>query len=215
MAMPLLQESKQGKPKRGLRITSMASLMLKRVADKPDEPVEWPLEIRHALDALTYKQRHFSICVACGMRNVDAYKRAYDVAEDRDPDTLYTDASILCSHPKVANAISIMSTWLDREWLMESKEVIEYGYHRLYEEAEYASKSSDRIRAATNLLKAHGAFVSRSEVRHIHTLDSDVTQSLVEGIAALLSTPEPKVPQQLTQANVASVEFTDSESTDS
>ena len=208
MAMPLLQESKKNKK---LRLVSMASLILKQVAESPDAPVNWPPPIRVALSELTPKQRRFSICIASGMSNHGAYRMAYDIAENTPDSSLYSDASILLSHPKVSVTVELLLSWLDRDWLLESKEVVEYGYQRLYEESEHALKSSDRIRAATNLLKAHGAFVSRSEVRHIHTLDKDTTNSLVDSIASLLSAPEPKTPAQITTASVASVEFVDPE----
>lgn len=189
------------------RLTSRAKLIVSRVVDTPDVPVEWPSCIASALSKLTAKQRHFAVCVASGMRQVEAYRRAYDVADDRALNGLVSDASQLASSPNVAMSIDLVESWLDRQWLLESKEVLEYGYSRLYEEAENASKSGDRIRAATSLLKAHGAFISRSEVRHIHELDTSSTDALLADLKDVIGLAVPKTPAPLMLADVASVEL--------
>lgn len=187
MASPALKALESGhRPAKRARFTSRARLIIAMAADKPDEPVAWPPVIRYSLDDLTPKQRHFAICVATGIGQVDAYKRAYDCAEDASYSTIGGSASIVASHPKVKESVELILAWLDRDWLLDSQEVVEYGYNRLYEEAENAAESGDRIRAATNLLKAHGAFVSRSEVKHIHVGESSASDQLIDAIGAML-----------------------------
>lgn len=199
------------KKRKELRLTSRAKLIVDRVIEKPDVPVEWPSAIGHALSELTPKQRHFTVCLAGGMAQSDAYKRAYNADEDTLKSTLYTSSSMLKSHPKVSEALKLLLAWLDRQWLLDSKEVIEYGYQRLYEEAENGPDSADRTRATIALLKAHGAFVSRSEVRHIHETDPSGTVELLSAIKDVIGLAVPKPLPQLEQANVASVELIDAE----
>jgi len=97
---------------------------------------------------------------------------------------------------------------------LDGKEAVEECLVHLYEEAETASKASERIAATVAIMKYHGAFISRSEVRHIHTLDADSTKGIVAELASLLGTPDPKTPKQIESASVASVEFTEPDSSE-
>ncbi len=212
MAMPLLQEAPRRKLK---RFTTRAQRIIEEVADNADAPVKWPTEIKRALDELTHKQRAFAILHASGLPKATAYARAYDADPNRDVQSLSVAGCQLLNNDKVVNAVQLLNEWTDRKWLLDGKEAVEECLVHLYEEAETASKASERIAATVAIMKYHGAFVSRSEVRHIHTLDSDSTKGIVAELAQLLGTPEPKTPKQLTQADVASVEFTDPDSSDS
>jgi len=98
---------------------------------------------------------------------------------------------------------------------MDDKEAVEVHLLRLDEASQHAEKASDRIAASVAILKAKGAFVSRSEVRHIHTLDADSTKGIVAELASLLGTPEPKTPKLIEQAAVESITFSDPDSSDS
>ncbi len=202
-------EPSRPSPRKQLRLVSRAKLIIDRVVEKPDIPVEWPSAIGYALAELTPKQRHFAVCVASGMRQAAAYRMAYDVAEDTSLNTLCSSSCMVAAHPNVAVAIELLLAWLDRQWLLESQEVLEYGYQRLYEEAENGPDSADRTRAAIALLKAHGAFVSRSEVRHIHQVDTSQTEALLSTITDLIGLAVPKPPSIPAPADVASVTFTD------
>lgn len=182
---PAPNEDSRPSPKRQIRISSRAKLIIDKVVEKPDIPVEWPAPIGYALDELTPKQRHFAVCVASGISQTQAYKRAYNVNQDTPEGNLCSSASIIASHPKVLFSVKLLLAWLDREWLLESQEVVEYGYQRLYEEAENGEKSADRTRAVVALMKAHGAFISRSEVRHVHVNEGDGDQ-VIDAIGALL-----------------------------
>jgi len=201
--------------KRSTRVRSRASETIDQANQDPDAPVQWPPAIRGALRILTYKQRRFAVGVAAGLPKVEAYRQAYDVAEDRNVDSLMPEACAVLRNPIVSTAIDLLVDWNSREWLFDDKEAVEVHLLRLDEASQHAEKASDRIAASVAILKAKGAFVSRSEVRHIHTLDADSTKGIVAELANLLGTPESKPPKLIESASVASVEFTDPDSTDS
>ena len=209
MAMPLLQEPPRRKLK---RFTTRAQRIIEEVADNADAPVKWPTEIKRALEELTYKQRQFVVLMAAGLPQIQAYKRAYEVDLNRHDYAIAVDANATISKPNVAAAYYLICEWTDRKWLLDGKEAVEECLVHLYEEAETASKASERIAATVAIMKYHGAFVSRSEVRHIHSLDSDSTKGIVAELASLLGTPEPKPPKQIESADVASVTFTEPDS---
>lgn len=200
--------------KRSTRVQSRAGETIDQANQYPDTEVQWPIAIRDALRLLTYKQRRFAVGVAAGLPKIQAYKQAYDVAIDRPDDRLTIEACEVLRNPRVSGAIDLLVDWNSREWLFDDKEAVEVHLLRLDEASQHAEKASDRIAASVAILKAKGAFVSRSEVRHIHTLDADSTKGIVAELASLLGTPEPKPPAQLTQADVASVTFTDTETTE-
>jgi len=198
--------------KRLSRVPSRATTIIEQANADADAPVQWPPTIRDALRVLTYKQRRLVIGIASGMPRIQAYKAAYDVSETRSDDTVAAEASTACSNQKVAHSIDLILDWVDREWLFDSKDAVETHILRLDEESQHASKASDRIAASVAILKAHGAFVSRSEVKHIHTVDSPMAD-LIEGLSSMLglAQPVPKTPAQIEAADVASVEFVEPE----
>jgi len=210
-----LLDSGNKRLKRSTRVSSRASETIDQANQYPDAEVQWPIAIREALRILTYKQRRFAVGVAAGLPKIQAYKQAYDVAIDRPDDRLTIEACEVLRNPRVSGAIDLLVDWNSREWLFDDKEAVEVHLLRLDEASQHAEKASDRIAASVAILKAKGAFVSRSEVRHIHTLDADSTKGIVAELASLLGTPDPKAPKQIESANVASVEFTDTESSDS
>lgn len=196
-------------PKKQLRLKSRAKVTIDLVAEDPDAPVKWPTPIKYALDALTYKQRRFVVLVASGLPAKEAYRRSYDVAEDKLETTLTVEACHVAANINVSSAILILMEWLDKVWLLEAQEVIDWGLSNLYEDASGADKASDRIAATVAIMKYHGAFVSRSEVRHVHTLDTSSTDALLSAISDLVGVAVPIVPVKRQLAAVDSIEFTD------
>lgn len=178
--------------------------------DEPFTAINWPSEIRRLLDKLTHKQRHFALLRASGVGVMECYETAYDTLPETRWRTKEGAGYLISQNPKISSVVDIIRQWIDTEWLMDASETIEYGLARLYEEAEFGEKSADRIRAASALLKAHGAFVSRSEVKHIHTVDSPVSD-LIEGLTTMLGLAVPITPKQIEQASVETVEFIDTE----
>ena len=176
IAQKTIEAPQPNEKKQFPRVTTNASLILARASDNPDELVNWPLPIRYSFDKLTPKQRHFAICRANGMRQAEAYRRAYNVADDASDNSVAGCGSDTAAIPHVAESIRLLLDWVSREWLLDAHSVIEYGYTKLYEEAENAKNASDRLRATEILMKAHGAFISRSEVKHVHEVAAPVQE---------------------------------------
>lgn len=198
---------------KNIRVRSKAKAMIDEAAANADAPIKWPTPIQYALDKLTYKQRKFVILMASGLPKTESYRRAYDVREDRDDRSVLIEACTSSRHESVVLALSILSAWLDKFWLLESKEAVEWGLSNLYEDAIGASKASERIAATTAIMKYHGAFVSRSEVRHIHETDPSGTIELLDSIKDMIGLAVPKTLPQIEQAKVETIEFTDADST--
>ena len=209
MAGPVIEPT----AKKALRVRSKARAIIDEVAENADAPVKWPTPIKYALDALTYKQRRCVVYCASGMTQVDAYKHDYAVASDKNIDQAYSEASMVAKNQKVSEARLMLEEWLDKVWLLEAQTVIEWGLSTLHEEATQAEKASDRIAATVAIMKAHGAFVSRSEVRHIHSVDTSSLDSLFSGVSSLIGLSVPIPQAQIEQANVANKGLIDAEYT--
>lgn len=94
--------------------------------------------------------------------------------------------------------------------MLNSKEVIAWGQSRLYDEAEYAKNATDRIRATVELLRLNGAFVSKSEIKHIHAVDTTSLTSMIEQMRDRFRIDN-KPPAQLPEADADSKEVIDAE----
>jgi len=198
---------------KNIRVRSKAKAMIDEAAANADAPIKWPTPIQYALDKLTYKQRKFVILMASGLPKNEAYRRSYDVNPDKDERILLSEACHAAANDNVASAKQILLGWLDKFWLLESKEAVEWGLSNLYEDAIGASKASERIAATTAIMKYHGAFVSRSEVRHIHENDPSGTIELLDAIKDVIGLAVPKPLPQIEQARIESVELIDADST--
>jgi hypothetical protein len=188
------------------RVKTKASIIIDRASQSPEEIMDWPIPIRYAMDILTVKQRHFAFCVAAGKSSGEAYRTAYDIADDANQNSVFGSAHELRHNPKVSDLIRLLLDWLSKEWLLDANQVIEYGYTKLYEEAENAKNASDRLRATEILMKAHGAFISRSEVKHVHEVSAPVTE-LMTAFMDLIGTAVPISPAPRQIATVDSIEF--------
>ncbi len=192
-------------------MVSRAQAVIDMCAENPETLGVWPLPIKRALDVLTHKQRHFAINIASGLTQVEAYKSAYDVPIDAPASKLSTDACHTLDHPKITTAVVLMREWLDTKWLLDNGEGIDYGLSVAFEVASTSTDDKVRLRAAETILRVNGAFVSRSEVRHIHQVDTSQTEALLSTISDLIGLAVPKPPSIPGPADVASVTFTDPE----
>ena len=61
-----------------------------------------------AVDGLTHQQESFAQLVASGRSQADAYRAAYPMSQEWQPEDLYTEASRLAAHPKVSPRISAL-----------------------------------------------------------------------------------------------------------
>jgi len=171
------------------------------------------MPIKRALDACTSKQRHLAICLASGIAEIPAYRMAYNVREDREDRTMYGEAYVCSKHPDVLNARLLLEEWLDTKWLMDAGQAIDYGLSLAYEIATTGKDEKTRLRAAETILRVNGAFVSRSEVRHIHELDTSSTDALLADLKDVIGLAVPKPLPQIEQARIESVELIDADST--
>ena len=169
-----------------LRLTSRADLLISKALSDPDTPTGWPLPIQDALGKCTAKQRQFVVRIAAGTPKITAYKLVYDVADDVSMDSLHGQVHNALSSRAVANAIEHLRGWMDRNWLSDALDIKSYIASRLYEEAEYAPKASERIAAANSLAKLAGLLVARSEVTVRDGNLADKQEELIESLLGQL-----------------------------
>ncbi len=211
MAHPAINCAQSPQDRKVLRMASNARRIIESAASNPDGMFVWPSPIKRALDACTHKQRHLAICLASGMADVPAYRVAYNVRADREDRSMYGEAYTVCNHTAVLNACSLLRDWLDTAWLLDNAQAVDYGLSMAYEIATTSSDDRLRLRAAETILRVNGAFVSRSEVRHVHSVDTSSLDTLFASMGTMLGLAVPKPPQQIEAAAVESVEFTEPE----
>lgn len=165
--------------KRQLRLVSRAQVLLDQALEEPDSVIPWPSIIGKAINPLTHKQRKFSMLRANGENVLEAYKHAYDVNLDRPDRDMIADASNIESNPKVLKAKDLLTQWVSQKWLLESADARDWALSKLYEEATFADKSSDRIKATELILRAHGGLTDRKEVVHYDAADLDNASALM------------------------------------
>lgn len=124
---------------------------------------------------------------------------------------MFGEAHAASVHTNVSNARSVLEDWIDRAWLLEAKDAIEFSLDRLYELATEASKETTQLGAVRDIMRYHGAFVSRSEVRHIHSVDTSSLDSLLSGVGSLLGVAVSIPIPQIDQPGVANKGFIEAE----
>ena len=169
-----------------LRLTSRADLLISKALSDPDTPTGWPLPIEAALSKLTIKQRQFVIRLASGQKKPDAYRICYNVSTTRQDSDLYSDIIAIERSHSYLHAKALLHGWMDRGWLSDALDTKSYIASRLYEEAEYAPKASERIAAANSLAKLAGLLVARSEVTVRDGNQSDRQEELIESLLGQL-----------------------------
>lgn len=191
-----------------MRLVTRAQALVDQAMADPDAMVVWPAPIREGLSKLTFKQRQFTLQVAGGMPGVHAYRSAYDVDEARDDAGLYQEIRELYTNPRIAPVLLILQDWLGQKWLLDAIEVRDWGVSKLYEEASWSGKASDRIKATELLLRMHGHLVDRKEVIHRDANEMDEQSAIFRSILAdvglsnVLDAEYVQVSQQLAEPSV-------------
>jgi phage terminase small subunit len=120
------------------------------------------------LTGLTDKQEAFAVLVASGKNQSEAYRLAYD-AEKMLPASIWTEASLLLSNPKVASRLMTLNQEKENQRRMMAVSRAERVLQRLETLADNASTESVRVRANELLGKTAGLFTDQVEI----TTDTD------------------------------------------
>lgn len=171
---------------RQLRLYSRAQAIVDEAINNPDTTLAWPAPISAALNACTAKQRRFAVLRANGMALSDCYLKVYDVSKDRAEEDVLSDAFSVAKNLKVATSISLIREWLDQRWLLESADARDWALSKLHEEAMYANKASDRIKATELILRAHGGLLDRKEVIHRDGGSIETAKAALDSIVEIM-----------------------------
>jgi hypothetical protein len=149
---------------------------------KQDTIVQYPREVEEALRELTPKQRRYAILCAIGTQQNHAYKEAFNHTDETSDDVLRSASSRLSAADSTRNAIASVTRWIESRTIgTDSTAASQYCYDRWLELSRHESPGV-ALRATELIARAAGMFVSRSEVRHIHALDTESTESLFRNI---------------------------------
>ncbi len=133
---------------------------------------------------LTAKRERFARLIAQGKTQADAYREAYDAVGMQDA-TVWTEASKLARHPKVAirvDELKMEAEVVRREMLMNREEAI---LQRLEHEAMTAKTDSARIRALELLGRHIGMFKDQIEVEHVERSAEQVEADILARLERL------------------------------
>jgi phage terminase small subunit len=120
------------------------------------------------ITGLTDKQEAFASLVASGKNQSEAYRLAYD-AERMAAGTVWTEASLLLSNPKVSSRLMVLNQEKEQQRRMMAVSRAERVLQRLETLADSATTESVRVRANELLGKTAGLFTDQIEV----TTDTD------------------------------------------
>ena len=107
---------------------------------------------------LTGKQEEFAKNIVQGMSQADAYRSAYD-AEDMSDNAIYREASLLVSHPKVAQRIQELRGELAKPTIMSAQERLEWLSYLVSADA----GTTDKLRAIDIMNRMTGEYVQKIE----------------------------------------------------
>ena len=130
---------------------------------------------------MTPKQELFALTVAGGADQTAAFCEAYN-AEGMKPSTIWSEASRLRRHPKVAARIDQLKAEAELSAAEKREGVREFVLHELTEMACEASTPSARLKALELLGKSVGLFSDRLEVsapeKSIEELEASIKQRI-------------------------------------
>lgn len=131
---------------------------------------------------LTPKQRRYAILCAIGTQQNHAYKEAFNHTDQTSDDVLRSASSKLSAADSTRNAVASVCRWIESRTIgTDSTAASQYCYDRWLDLSRHESPAV-ALRATELIARAAGMFVSRSEVRHVHSLDTESTESLLRNI---------------------------------
>ena len=95
---------------------------------------------------LTGKQERFVAEMIRGATQADAYRTAYS-AEGMKPSAIYTEASLLVSHPEIAKRLLAHQASVERSAVSSALSKRRWICERLEHEAKHAASDAGRVRA--------------------------------------------------------------------
>lgn len=109
---------------------------------------------------LTPKQERFAKNIVLEeMSQADAYRAAYN-AENMADGTIYTEASLLCSDPKVAKRIQELRDSLAEDDILSAKDRLRWLSGVVMDETE---STKNRLSASDQMNKMQGEYVTKIE----------------------------------------------------
>ena len=110
---------------------------------------------------LTAKQEEYAKNIVAGMSQADAYRSAYD-AENMSDNSIYREASLLASDPKIAQRIAELRNELAKPTIMTAQERLEW-LTGLVNTGNVFSMPTDKLRAIDIMNKMTGEYVQKIE----------------------------------------------------
>lgn len=134
------------------------------------------------LTGLTDKQEAFVIAVVNGSNASDAYRLAYDTKTMRQ-ETVWTEACLLLSNPKVAARLAVLNSEKEQQRRMMAVSRAERVLQRLEQLADTATTESVKVRANELLGKTAGLFTEQIEIedktdRTVQNLEQSIADKL-------------------------------------
>jgi hypothetical protein len=149
---------------------------------KQDTIVQYPREVEASLRELTPKQRRYAILCAIGTQQNHAYKEAFNHTDETSDDVLRSASSKLSASDSTRNAVASICRWIESRTIgTDSTAASQYCYDRWLELSRHESPGV-ALRATELIARAAGMFVNRSEIRHIHALDTESTEAMLRNI---------------------------------
>jgi len=174
---------------------------------KQDTIVQYPREVSRALEDIPVRHRRFIILTACGVSRLDAYREAYNHTLETPDNVISASASRLIAIDSNKRALEAVTRWIESRTIgTDSTTASQYCYDRWLELSRH-EQPGIALRATELIARAAGMFVSRSEIRHIHALDTESTEAMLRNILGDLGigdtidaafTAEPQSFQQFT-----------------
>ena len=134
------------------------------------------------LTGLTDKQEAFVVAVVNGSNASDAYRLAYDTKTMRQ-ETVWTEACLLLSNPKVAARLAVLNSEKEQQRRMMAVSRAERVLQRLEQLADTATTESVKVRANELLGKTAGLFTEQIEIedktdRTVQNLEQSIAEKL-------------------------------------
>lgn len=149
---------------------------------KQDTIVQYPREVEEALQDVPTRHRRFIILTACGVGRLDAYRQAYNHTDETTDNVISASASRLIAIDSNKRALEAVTRWIESRTIgTDSTAAAQYCYDRWLELSRHDNPSVS-LRATELIARAAGMFISRSEIKHIHALDTDSTEALLRNI---------------------------------